>query len=58
MGYRFNWQTSFSSFSPYLLLFGHEVELPTLIQQDAMAVINFDDPNVWIQACEHRATLF
>jgi hypothetical protein len=23
-----------------------------------MAVINMDDPNVWISACEQRATLF
>jgi hypothetical protein len=27
MGYRFNSQASFSSFSPYFLLFGHEPKL-------------------------------
>jgi hypothetical protein len=27
MGYRFSRQASFSSFSPYFLLFGHEPEL-------------------------------
>jgi hypothetical protein len=32
--------------------FGNELELPTLIRQDAMEIINMDDPNVWIQACE------
>jgi hypothetical protein len=28
------------------------MELPASIQQDAMVVINVDDPNVWIHACE------
>jgi hypothetical protein len=23
-----------------------------------MAIINLDDPNMWIQACEQQATLF
>jgi hypothetical protein len=26
--------------------------------EKSMAVINMDDPNVWIQACEQQATLF
>jgi hypothetical protein len=58
MGYRFNQQSSLSPFSPYLLLCGCEPELPTSIQQDGMAIINMDDPNVWIHACEQRITLF
>jgi hypothetical protein len=58
MGYRFNWQASLSSFSPYLLLFGCEPKLLTSIRQDMMVVINMDDPNVWIHACEYWATLF
>jgi hypothetical protein len=58
MGYRFSWQASLSYFSPYFLLFGYEFELLALIQWDAMVVINMDDPNVWIQACEQRTTLF
>jgi hypothetical protein len=48
MGYRFSQQASFSSFSPYFLLFGHEPKLPTSIRQDVIAIINFDDLNVWI----------
>jgi hypothetical protein len=52
MGYKLSGQASFSSFSPYFLLFSHEPELPTLIQRDVMAIINFNDLNVWIQACE------
>jgi hypothetical protein len=58
MGYKFNQQASLSSFSPYFLLFGYEPELLASIWQDAMAIINMDDPNVWIQACEWQATLF
>jgi hypothetical protein len=58
MGYRFSWQASLSFFSPYFLLFGHELELPTPIWQDVMVLINMDDPNVWIQACVQWATLF
>jgi hypothetical protein len=57
MGYRFNWQASFSSFSPYLL-FGCEPKLLASIQGDVMTVINMDDLNVWMHACEHQATLF
>jgi hypothetical protein len=52
MGYRFSQHDFLSYFSPYLLLFRNELKLPTLIRQDAMAIINMDDPNVWIQACE------
>jgi hypothetical protein len=48
MGYKFSWKSSLSSFSPYLLLLGHEPELLALIRQDAMAIINMDDFNVWI----------
>jgi hypothetical protein len=58
MGHRFNWQAFLSSFSPYLLVFGYEPELPTSIWWDVMAIINLDDPNVWIQTCEQQATLF
>jgi hypothetical protein len=39
-------------------LFGHEPKFPASIRQDAMVVINTDDPNVRIHACEQRATLF
>ncbi|CAK9870986.1 unnamed protein product [Sphagnum jensenii] len=41
-------KVSLSSFSPNFLLFGYEPKLPTSIQQDVMAIINMDDPNVWI----------
>ncbi len=51
-GYRFNRQASFSYFSPYFLLFGHEPKLLASIRRDVMAVFNMDDLNVWIQACE------
>jgi hypothetical protein len=58
MGYRFSRQASFSSFSPYFLLFGHEPKLLASIQGDVIAIINFDYPNVVIQACEQQTTLF
>jgi hypothetical protein len=52
MGYRLSWHVFFSYFSPYFVLFGLEVKLWALIQWDLMLVINLDDLNVWIQACE------
>jgi hypothetical protein len=52
MGYRFSWQISLSFFSPYFLLFGLELKLLASIQQDVIAIVNMDDPNVRIQACE------
>ncbi len=52
MGNRFNQQAFLSYFSPYFLLFGNELKLPTSIQRGVMVVINMDDLNVWIQACE------
>jgi len=58
MGYRLSWQKKNSSFSPYFLLFGHKMELPTSIRWNAMVIINVDDLNVWIHACKWQATLF
>jgi len=58
MGYRFSRQASFSSFSPYFLLFGHELKLLASIQRDVITIINFDDLNVWIHACEQQPPCF
>jgi len=58
MGYKFSQHAFLSYFSPYFLFFSSEFELPILIWQDAMAIINMDDLNVWIQACEQWVTLF
>lgn len=49
MGYRLSWH---AIFSPYFLLFGLKFKLWALIQWDVMLVINLDDLNMWIQACE------
>jgi len=48
MGYSLSWQVFLSFFLPYFLFFGYEPELLASIQWDVMAVINMDDPNVWI----------
>jgi hypothetical protein len=58
MGYRFNWQTFLSFFSPNFLLFGLELKLLASIWQDVMAMINMDDFNMWIYACEQWTILF
>ena len=58
MEYRFNKQASLASFSPYFLFFGREPELPMSIRRDVASVVNFDDLDVGIQACEQQATLF
>jgi len=46
MGYWCNWQVFLTFFSPYILLFGRELELLTLVQHDVMAIIDLDDLNV------------
>jgi hypothetical protein len=46
MGYWCNWQVFLTSFSTYILLFGHEPELPTSIQHDVMEIIDLDDSDV------------
>ncbi|KAH8945200.1 hypothetical protein BDL97_12G028500 [Sphagnum fallax] len=43
---------AYKLFSPYFLFFNCEPKLPTLIRQNAMVIVNMDDINVWIQACE------
>jgi hypothetical protein len=58
MGCRFSRQACLSSFSPYFLFFNYEPNLPALIWWNVMVIINMDDLNVWIQACEQQATLF
>jgi len=46
--YRFSWYAYLSSFSPYFVSFGHELEPPTSIQRDVIVVINLDGLNLWI----------
>jgi hypothetical protein len=58
MGYRFSKQASLASFSPYMLLFGREPELPIAIRRKVSGVVQFDNPDVWIQVCSERAELF
>ncbi len=58
MGYTFSWQASLTFFSPYFLLFGQDLKLLVSIWHDVMIVINFNDPLVWIQACEQWTILF
>jgi len=50
-------QTSLTSFSPYILFFGHEPQLLTSIK-DVVCVVNLDDFNVWVEAYEQYANLF
>lgn len=45
--YRFSKQASLASFSPYKLIFGREIELPTSIRSKISGVLKF----VWIPLC-------
>jgi len=47
MGYRSNQQVSFTSFSPYFLLFGHDPKLLASIQCAAMAILDLDETKMW-----------
>ncbi len=58
MGYRFNKQASLASFSPYMLLFGREPELPAAIRRKVSGVVQFDNLDLWFQVCSERAELF
>jgi hypothetical protein len=52
MGYQFN------KFFPLHFAFWHGPQLLTSIRRDVVNVVNFDDPNVWVQTCEQCTTLF
>jgi hypothetical protein len=58
MGYPFDNQASLASFPPYMLLFGREPELPTAIRRKVSGVVQFENPDLWIQVCSKRAELF
>jgi hypothetical protein len=58
MGYKFSWQASLASFSPYFILFNCDFELPTSICHDIMVVMNLNDLTKWFWACEQKTTLF
>jgi hypothetical protein len=58
MGYRFSKQASLATFSPYFLLYGREPVLPTSIRHDTQPVVDMDDPDMWVEVCSRRATLF
>jgi hypothetical protein len=52
MGYRFSWKAFRTFFSPCFLLFGCELKLLTTVQRDVIAIINLDNPKVWLHACK------
>jgi hypothetical protein len=61
MGYRFSRQASLASlasFSPYFLLYGRNLDLPTTIRRESSEVVNLDDPEMWLKVCSQRAELF
>ncbi len=58
MGYRFSCQASLASFSPYFLLYGRNLDLPTTIRRESSEVVNLDDPEMWLKVCFQRAEFF
>jgi hypothetical protein len=58
MGYWFNKQASFPSFSLYFLFFGCEPQLLASIHWDVDHMVNLDDPNMRVKACEQHVALF
>jgi hypothetical protein len=58
MGYRFSCQASLASFSPYFLLYGQDLDLPTIICREFSEVVNLDDPEMWLRVYSQRAKLF
>jgi hypothetical protein len=54
----FNWYVTFASFSPYILLSRHKLEMLTSIQENIKTIMKFDDLNLWLQTCEQQTILF
>ena len=56
MGYRMSPQGALAGYSPYFIMFGRR---PMLTGEAARKLlgepVDFDDPAVWVQACEQRA---
>jgi hypothetical protein len=58
MGYQFSRHASLASFSPYFLLYGRNLDLPTTICRDFSEVVNLDDPEMWLRVCSQHVELF
>ena len=58
MGYRLSRQTSFTSYSPYQLLYGRESILPSSVREKLTALVDLDDHDVWAQCLHDRAKFF
>ena len=58
MAYHFSKQASLATFSPYFLLYGRDPILPASIRRDIQAIVNLDDPKMWIEMCTTWAPLF
>ena len=58
MGYYFSRQASLLSFSPYQLLYGRELVLPSAVREKLHPVVDLDDPEVWAQTLQDRAEYF
>ncbi len=52
MEYRFSRQASLASFSPYFLLYGRNLDLPTTICCDFSEVVNLDDLEMWLRVSQ------
>jgi hypothetical protein len=46
MDYRFSWQASLASYSPYQLLYGREPMLLLAVREKLDHVVDLDDPRV------------
>jgi hypothetical protein len=58
MGYQFSRQASLTSFSPYFLLYGRNLDLPTTIRRESSEVVNLDDSEMWLKVCSQCAKQF
>ena len=58
MGYRFSRQASLAAFSSYQVLYGREPILPSSVWEKLAAVVDLDDPEMWIQCWRDRAEFF
>ena len=52
MGYRFSRQASLASYSPYELLYGRELVLPSAVREKLNPVVDLDDPKIWAQVLQ------
>ena len=58
MGYQFSRHAFLAPYSPYQLLYERELILPSSIREKLAHVVDFDDPNIWVECLQEWVQFF